>query len=82
MHQSDIDIEKESVMKILIATAVSFLMLTSAANAETFYLHYTLKSGSKGVQGGYSSYKDCMKAGNGSASFSAKIASFFCSKDP
>ena len=60
----------------------ALLVLTSVAHAGTYYLHYTQKSGSRGVQGGYSSYKDCMKAGNGSASFSANIVSFFCSEDP
>jgi hypothetical protein len=69
-------------MKTLLTSTFTLLILTSTANAGTFYLHYTLKSGSRGVQGGYSSYKDCMKAGNGSASFASKIASFFCSEDP
>lgn len=55
-----------------------FVIATSSLSASSCKLHYTLKSGAKGVQSGYSSYAACMKAGNGSASFADKIESFYC----
>ena len=58
------------------------LLLSTSASAGSYYLHYTLKSGARGVQGGYSSYESCMKAGNGSASFASRIETFFCSNEP
>ena len=58
------------------------LLLSTSASAGSYYLHYTLTSGVRGVQGGYSSYESCMKAGNGSASFASRIETFFCSGEP
>jgi hypothetical protein len=66
-------------MKIMAkAIFVASITIATSAQAETCKLHYVLKSGANGVQGGYSSYSACMKAGNGSASFSNKIESFYC----
>ena len=69
-------------MKKLAVTFIAFMSFAFSANAGSYYLHYTLKSGSSGVQGGYSSYNQCMKAGSGSASFASKIETFYCSEDP
>ena len=60
------------------AVLIAAIALATSAHANSCKLHYVLKSGSSGVQGGYSSYPTCMKAGNGSASFSNKIKSFYC----
>ncbi|MBT4079407.1 MAG: hypothetical protein HOD58_13075 [Gammaproteobacteria bacterium] len=66
-------------MKIMVKVVFfSAITIAASAQAESCKLHYILKSGSNGVQGGYSSYSACMKAGNGSASFSNKIESFYC----
>lgn len=60
---------------VVLITAIT---VATSAQANSCKLHYILKSGSSGVQSGYSSYSACMKAGNGSASFSDKIKSFYC----
>jgi len=65
-------------IKKLIFTGAVLVITTSIALAGSCKLHYTLKSGSKGVQGGYSSREACMKAGNGNASFADQIESFYC----
>jgi hypothetical protein len=57
---------------------LTIMTVSSVAYADSCKLHYILESGSNGVQSGYSSYAACMKAGNGSASFSNKIKSFYC----
>ena len=67
-------------MKTLAVTFVALIVMTSAVQAGSYKLYYTLYSGSTGVQGGYNSYEDCMKAGNGSASFAKNIKSFYCAE--
>lgn len=68
-------------MKKILFFAIATLLIglaMSTVQSGSCKLHYTLKSGSKGVQSGYSSYDACMKAGNGNASFADKIESFYC----
>ena len=60
------------------AFLIAAIAIATSAQAGSCKLHYILKSGASGVQGGYSSYSTCMKAGNGSASFANKIKSFYC----
>ncbi len=49
-------------MKKLAVTFIAFMSFAFSANAGSYYLHYTLKSGSSVVQGGYSSYNQCKYA--------------------
>ena len=62
----------------LVVVFIGAMLILASAQAGSCSLHYTLKSGAKGVQGGYSSYEACMRAGNGAASFADKIESFYC----
>ncbi len=49
-------------MKKLAVTFIAFMSFAFSANAGSYYLLYTLKSGSSVVQGGYSSYNQCKYA--------------------